>query len=152
MSVECYRESPGMFDSRTLNRTTLNRWTGRMALEKSYDRAEGEQLWALGHLTRNPPCYDWHRFWYDSIRGISNTVGAVSWELFVRLALLAHRSLGCGFSRLGAPEGPTEGDIMFIPAHNSVRDLSHLTKMPIPLGEHYEFQNPLLLDTCWSQC
>ena len=30
MSVEFYRESPGKFDSRTLSRTTLNRWTGRM--------------------------------------------------------------------------------------------------------------------------
>ena len=29
MPVEFYRESPGKFDSRTLNRTTLNRWTGR---------------------------------------------------------------------------------------------------------------------------
>ena len=29
MSVEFYRESPGKFDSRTLNRKTLNRWTGR---------------------------------------------------------------------------------------------------------------------------
>ena len=29
MSVEFYRESPGKFDSRTLNRETLNRWTGR---------------------------------------------------------------------------------------------------------------------------
>ena len=29
MSVELYRESPGKFDSRTLNRKTLNRWTGR---------------------------------------------------------------------------------------------------------------------------
>ena len=29
MSVESYRESPGKFDSRTLNRTTLERWTGR---------------------------------------------------------------------------------------------------------------------------
>ena len=29
MSVEFYREPPGKFDSRTLNRTTLNRWTGR---------------------------------------------------------------------------------------------------------------------------
>ena len=29
MSFECYRESPGKFDSRTLNRKTLNRWTGR---------------------------------------------------------------------------------------------------------------------------
>ena len=29
MSLEFYRESPGKFDSRTLNRTTLNRWTGR---------------------------------------------------------------------------------------------------------------------------
>ena len=28
MSVEFYKESPGKFDSRTLNRTTLNRWTG----------------------------------------------------------------------------------------------------------------------------
>ena len=29
MSVESYRESPGKFDSRTLNRKTLNRWIGR---------------------------------------------------------------------------------------------------------------------------
>ena len=29
MSVEFYRGSPGKFDSRTLNRTTLNSWTGR---------------------------------------------------------------------------------------------------------------------------
>ena len=29
MSVEFCRGSPGKFDSRTLNRTTLNRWTGR---------------------------------------------------------------------------------------------------------------------------
>ena len=29
MSVEFYRGSPGSFDSRTPNRTTLNRWTGR---------------------------------------------------------------------------------------------------------------------------
>ena len=35
MSVEMYRESPGKFDSMTLNRTTLSRWTGR-----SYTAAE----------------------------------------------------------------------------------------------------------------
>ena len=29
MSVEFDRESPGKFDSRTLDRKTLNRWTGR---------------------------------------------------------------------------------------------------------------------------
>ena len=29
MSVEFYRESPGKFDSRTLSRKTLSRWTGR---------------------------------------------------------------------------------------------------------------------------
>ena len=29
MSFEFDRESPGKFDSRTLNRKTLNRWTGR---------------------------------------------------------------------------------------------------------------------------
>ena len=33
MSVEFYRESPGKFDSRTLNRKTLNRWTGRRQKE-----------------------------------------------------------------------------------------------------------------------
>ena len=30
MSVQFDRGSPGKFDSRTLNRTTLNRWTGRI--------------------------------------------------------------------------------------------------------------------------
>ena len=30
MSLEFYRESPGKFDSRTLSRGTLSRWTGRM--------------------------------------------------------------------------------------------------------------------------
>ena len=29
MSVEFYRESPGKFDSRTLNREIINWWTGR---------------------------------------------------------------------------------------------------------------------------
>ena len=29
MSVLFYRESPGKFDSRTLSRKTLSRWTGR---------------------------------------------------------------------------------------------------------------------------
>ena len=29
MSDEFYRQSPGKLDSRTLNRKTLNRWTGR---------------------------------------------------------------------------------------------------------------------------
>ena len=30
MSIELDRESPGKFDSRTLNRKTLSRWTGRI--------------------------------------------------------------------------------------------------------------------------
>ena len=34
MSVEFDRESPGKFDSRTLNRKALNRWTGRMITER----------------------------------------------------------------------------------------------------------------------
>ena len=29
MSVECYGEPPGKFDSRTLSRKTLSRWIGR---------------------------------------------------------------------------------------------------------------------------
>ena len=33
MSVESYRGSPGKFDSMTLSRTTLNRWTGRSLVE-----------------------------------------------------------------------------------------------------------------------
>ena len=32
MSVEFYMESPGEFDSRTLSRKTLSRWTGRIFL------------------------------------------------------------------------------------------------------------------------
>ena len=32
MSVEFYRKSPGKFDSRTLDITTLNRWTGRILM------------------------------------------------------------------------------------------------------------------------
>ena len=32
MSVEFYRGSPGKFDSRTLSRETLSRWTGRNSL------------------------------------------------------------------------------------------------------------------------
>ena len=31
MSVEFYRESPGKFDSRAVNKKALNRWTGRNA-------------------------------------------------------------------------------------------------------------------------
>ena len=33
MSVEFYRESPGKFDSRTLSRETLSRWTGRICIK-----------------------------------------------------------------------------------------------------------------------
>ena len=50
MSVEFYRESPGKFDSRTLNRKTLNRWTGRNAawLEKKTARTRSRRrLWVL---------------------------------------------------------------------------------------------------------
>ena len=32
MSVEFDRGSPGKFDSRTLNRKTLNRWTGHITI------------------------------------------------------------------------------------------------------------------------
>ena len=35
MSVEFYRESPGKFDSRTLSRETLIRWTGRSSNSNS---------------------------------------------------------------------------------------------------------------------
>ena len=34
MSVEFYRGSPGKFDSRTLSRETLSRWTGRTRCAK----------------------------------------------------------------------------------------------------------------------
>ena len=36
MSVEFYRESPGKFASRTLDRKTLSRWTGRNDLSHPY--------------------------------------------------------------------------------------------------------------------
>ena len=36
MSVDFHRESPGKFDSRTLNRKTLSRWTGRITCSTAY--------------------------------------------------------------------------------------------------------------------
>ena len=48
MSVEFYRESPGKFDSRTLNRKTLNRWTGRTSIEsldKSWSSRWSPEVW-----------------------------------------------------------------------------------------------------------
>ena len=44
-SVEFYRESPGKFDSRTLNSKTLNRWTG------GTDTAQGDTVAAALHRT-----------------------------------------------------------------------------------------------------
>ena len=44
MSVEFHRESPRKFDSRTLNRQTLNRWTGRTACDVS--------VWLPGNFER----------------------------------------------------------------------------------------------------
>ena len=41
MSVEFDRGSPGKFDSRTLNRKTLNRWTGRMCYLARRTRSTG---------------------------------------------------------------------------------------------------------------
>ena len=36
MSVEFFRGSPGKFDSRTLIRKTLSRWTGRITIEAAF--------------------------------------------------------------------------------------------------------------------
>ena len=47
MSVEFYRESPGKFDS-TLNRTTLNRWTGRKPVPEESRAGE------IPHDKKNP--------------------------------------------------------------------------------------------------
>ena len=46
MSVESYRESPGKFDSRTLNRKTLNRWTGRTSVHALRQRP---RMYASAH-------------------------------------------------------------------------------------------------------
>ena len=52
MSVEFHREAPGKFDSRTLNRKTLNRWTGRTGVceKKLLSRPAGLR----GHLLQGP--------------------------------------------------------------------------------------------------
>ena len=39
MSVEFDRESPGKFDSRTLNRETLDKWTGRRVCKSLFSEA-----------------------------------------------------------------------------------------------------------------
>ena len=48
MSIDVYRESPGKFDSRTLNRKTLNRWTGRIRMLS----AAGERIVWQHHVVR----------------------------------------------------------------------------------------------------
>ena len=52
MSVECYRESPRKFDSRTLNRKTLNRWTGRTyySQQRRVDEVAAEEEDAQGRV------------------------------------------------------------------------------------------------------
>ena len=50
MSVDFYRESPGKFDSRTLNGKTLSRWTGRILKENTFAYTETrDQALALPH-------------------------------------------------------------------------------------------------------
>ena len=44
MSVEFYRGSPGKFDSRTLGRKALSRWTGRITLALQAPRPEDEAV------------------------------------------------------------------------------------------------------------
>ena len=44
MSVEFYRGSPGKFDSRTLSRKTLSRWTGRRSRGTHGSLVEPESL------------------------------------------------------------------------------------------------------------
>ena len=46
MSAESYRESPGKFDSRTLSRETLSRWTGRFLIAQVAGAAAGPDLGA----------------------------------------------------------------------------------------------------------
>ena len=48
MSVEFYRGSPGKFDPRTLNRTTVSRWTGRIEHLCGRGEDEGEAEPDLG--------------------------------------------------------------------------------------------------------
>ena len=56
MSVEFYRESPGKFDSRNLNRKTLNRWTWRNI--KGWNWLTRSLIWAFDgwHYSSNAAC------------------------------------------------------------------------------------------------
>ena len=47
MSVEFYRGSPGKFDSRTLSRKTLSRWTGRSKSNANNDNNQKPRAEAL---------------------------------------------------------------------------------------------------------
>ena len=47
MSVEFYRGSPGKFDSRTLNRKTLSRWTGRNGVNANVMLFDRGAFWVL---------------------------------------------------------------------------------------------------------
>ena len=55
MSVDFYRESPGKSDSRTLNRTTFSRWTGRnrpSATPKRHSGKTGSGQMKMGETDR----------------------------------------------------------------------------------------------------
>ena len=64
MCVYLYRESPGKFDSRTLNRKSLSRWTGRIRVKSTARRGA-----VCGGLTQGALCNNSSttRFYYICI-------------------------------------------------------------------------------------
>ena len=67
MSVEFYRGSPRKFDSRTLNRKTLDRWTGRITTSYwpglVWERAKG-QTQMLEAEPKLPATYYYYSYYY----------------------------------------------------------------------------------------
>ena len=58
MSVKFYRESPGKFDSRTLSRKTLNRWTGRTIDQASLSGTDRTPFEKKNHYVPKLQLYD----------------------------------------------------------------------------------------------
>ena len=74
MSVELYRESPGKFDSRTLNRKTLNRWTGRIISVHARPRQAGEREGGVHRKRKDPLLFGAFGFRSSGLRVLGFTV------------------------------------------------------------------------------
>ena len=150
MSFEFHRESPRKFDSRTLNRKTLNRWTGRTNI--AWLKLSGNSLvWEFHRLKLrlflsqtlwNPQCQyeDWP-YGHCSLARKRGTHKRLPSSHSKGLKVTSKWLLG--HFLVGSPLA-----VPLFRASECAKD----TPFTPCVREHCEFQSPLLPETCWFQC